>query len=130
MIQKFTQDESEPLVSVLSTQEAFARVASMKEHGASHFDASDAENVPRVLPQQLQVVLPSEQDTSAMEHAVMTPQVLSFAQLFPLYPCAGHASMFSACPPLSHALMGGTVHEASAAFKFDSQNITSWCRNG
>lgn len=76
VIQKFTPDESEQLISVLSTQEALTRIASMHKHAGSRFHASDAENVPRVLPQQLQVVLPSEQDTSAMEHAVLTPQVL------------------------------------------------------
>lgn len=81
VLQKFTKDDSEQLVSVLSTQEAYARVSSMQfaqndvKRVSSGFRTSDAENVPRVLPLQLQVVLPHEQDTSAMEHAVLTPQV-------------------------------------------------------
>jgi hypothetical protein len=89
VLQKFVPDDSEQLVSVISIQEANARVASMKfaqddlKHFPSGFRSSDAENVPRFFPQQLEVMLPSEQDTSSMEHAVLTPQVcISLAKLF------------------------------------------------
>lgn len=90
VLQKFSQDDSEQLVSVLSTQEAYARVVSKQfaphdlKHGASGFHTSDAENAPRMIPQQLQVVLPPEQEASGLEQAVLTPQVS--------LPCATHLS--------------------------------------
>jgi hypothetical protein len=80
VLQTFVPGDSDCLVSVISTQEANARVASMKFAQedlkvAGDVHTSDVQSVPRFFPQQLEVVLPSEQDPATIEYAVLTPQV-------------------------------------------------------
>lgn len=80
VLHKFKQDHSEPLASVLSTEEASAKLQSFAARHApaaskGNVAASGAENVPRMLPpSQLKLSMP-DTEAAMSDHAVLTPQV-------------------------------------------------------